>query len=272
MTSVAIAARSPNAVNPLFGYFMQIQAVLCAEVQKLRHDPFELATRAIQPLLWLLLFGQVMARVRGISSGNLSYIDYLAAGILAQSVLFAAIFFGISAIWEKDLGILHRMMVSPAPRTAIVLGKAMAASLRGMVQSFIVYIIATFAGASVSLNPLHIIGVLALISLGSALFSTLSLIIACIVKTRERFMGIGQVLTMPLFFASNAIYPISLMPHWLQLVSHVNPLTYQVDALRALMINGGSSDFGLAADYGVMALVFGILVLVAARMYPKLVA
>ncbi len=272
MKLAATAVPSPSAVNPLFGFFMQVWGVFCAEGQKLRHDPFELATRAIQPMLWLLLFGQVMARVRGITSGNLNYIDYLAAGILAQSVLFAAIFFGISAIWEKDLGILHRMLVSPAPRSAIVLGKAMAAGIRGSVQCIIVYVLAMIAGANVSMNPLHMLGVLAFVALGSALFSTLSLIIACFVKTRERFMGIGQVLTMPLFFASNAIYPISLMPKWLQIVSHVNPLTYQVDGLRALMINGGTTEFGFLADYGIMAAVFFALVLIAERMYPKLVA
>ena len=85
--------------------------------------------------------------------------------------------------------------------------------------------------------------------LGSAIFSTFSLIVACIVKSRERFMGVGQVLTMPLFFASNAIYPLSLMPSWLQVVSKVNPLSYQVDALRTLMIVGSSTSFGLSKDF-----------------------
>jgi ABC-2 type transport system permease protein len=251
---------------------MQVQGVVSAEIQKLRHDPFELATRAIQPLLWLLLFGQVMARVRGLPTGNLNYIDYLSAGILAQSVLFSAIFFGISAIWEKDLGILHRMLVSPAPRSAIVLGKACAAAVRGLIQGVIVYGIACVAGAKISLSPLHILGVLLLVALGAALFSTLSLIMACQVKTRERFMGIGQVMTMPLFFASNAIYPIALMPAWLRVVSRVNPLTYQVDGLRSLMIAGGSSEFGLVADLGIMAAVFTALVMLAARAYPRMVA
>ena len=78
----------------------------------------------------------------------------------------------------------------------------------------------------------RILAVLLAVVLGSALFATFSLIIACIVKTRERFMGIGQVLTMPLFFASNAIYPLALMPAWLQAVARMNPLTYMVDALR----------------------------------------
>jgi ABC-2 type transport system permease protein len=120
------------------------------------------------------------------------------------------------------------------------------------------------------INPLNILGVAAAIMLGSALFSTLSLIIACIVKTRERFMGIGQVLTMPIFFASNAIYPLSLMPEWLRAVSHANPLTYEVDALRALMLTNGTSDYGLLLDFGVLLAATAVLTAIAARMYGRM--
>jgi len=116
----------------------------------------------------------------------------------------------------------------------------------------------------------HILGVIVVIALGSGLFSTLSLIIACIVKTRERFMGIGQVLTMPIFFASNAIYPLSLMPAWLRATSRVNPLTYEVDALRALMLTGGSAEFGLAMDFAVLAATAAVLTAVAARTYARM--
>ena len=120
------------------------------------------------------------------------------------------------------------------------------------------------------INPLNILGVAAAIMLGSALFSTLSLIIACIVKTRERFMGIGQVLTMPIFFASNAIYPLSLMPEWLRAVSHANPLTYEVDALRALMLTNGMSDYGLLLDFSVLLAATAVLTAIAARMYGRM--
>jgi len=91
------------------------------------------------------------------------------------------------------------------------------------------------------------------------------------VKTRERFMGIGQLLTMPLFFASNAIYPLDLMPGWLRIVAQVNPLTYLVDALRALMIVGGESVRGYRVDFAVLFAVFGVLLTVAVRLYPTLV-
>ena len=251
-------------------YVTQTWAVGAAEMQKLYHDPLELLTRAVQPVLWLLLFGEVMARVRGVAPGNFPYLDYLAAGILAQSALFVAIFYGISAIWERDLGVLQRYLASPAPRSALVLGKGISAGVRALSQAIIVYILALLLGVGISLNPLNIIGVAAAIVIGSALFSTLSLIIACIVKTRERFMGIGQVLTMPIFFASNAIYPLSLMPPWLNVVSHVNPLTYEVDALRALMLTHSTSDYGLGLDFAVLAAVTAGLMTIAARMYRRM--
>jgi ABC-2 type transport system permease protein len=109
------------------------------------------------------------------------------------------------------------------------------------------------------------------ILLGSAIFSTFSLIVACLVRTRERFMGIGQVLTMPLFFASNAIYPLELMPSWLRTVSRLNPLTYLVDCLRRLMVAGGASQFGIGADFLVLAAVLVGLTIIAARLYPSVV-
>ena len=116
-----------------------------------------------------------------------------------------------------------------------------------------------------------IAGVLGFVILGSALFSTFSLSIACIVKTRERFMGMGQVLTMPLFFASNAIYPLSIMPGWLRTVARLNPLSYKVDALRVLMVQGGQSVFGLGWDLAVQAVVLVVFVLITAGLYPNVV-
>jgi len=251
-------------------YLMQAFAVAASEVQKLYHDPVELLTRAVQPVLWLMLFGEVMARVRGVAPGDTPYLDFLAAGILAQSALFVAIFYGISAIWERDLGILQRLLVSPAPRSALVAGKGLSAGVRALSQTLIVYLLAVLLGVGLNLHPAQILGVAAFIVLGSALFSTLSLIIACIVKTRERFMGIGQVITMPIFFASNAIYPLSLMPNWLKTVSHINPLTYEVDALRALMLTNATSEYGLLLDFGVLAVTTILLIAIASKMYARM--
>jgi ABC-2 type transport system permease protein len=239
------------------------------EVRKLRHDPMELVTRAVQPALWLLVFGQVFTRVRAIPTGNLRYLDFMAPGILAQSVLFIAIFYGIAIIWERDLGIVQKFLVSPTPRAALVLGKALSAGVRALSQAVIVYALAVLMQVQVRWQPLALLCVVCVVLCGAAFFSTLSLIIACIVKTRERFMGIGQILTMPLFFASNAIYPIAMMPKWLQVISNANPLTYEVDALRTLMVVGGTTSYGIGADLAVLLLATGALVTVAARIYPN---
>lgn len=241
------------------------------EVWKLRRDPTELITRAVQPMLWLLLFGEVFNRLKVIPTGNRPYLDFMAPGILAQSVLFVAIFYGISAIWERDLGVVHKLMVTPTPRSALVLGKALSASVRGLSQAVIIYALALVLGVGVDWSPLAILGVLILVLIGAALFSTFSLIIATIVKTRERFMGIGQVLTMPLFFASNAIYPLAIMPQWMQVISKVNPLSYEVDGIRALMLSGGTSGFGLVTDFAVLLAIAAVLVALAGRLYPRLV-
>jgi ABC-2 type transport system permease protein len=269
-------ARSPLAhrLNPFqeaVSFISKTLVIADLEARKLRHDPTELATRAVQPILWLLVFGQIFTHTRAIPTGNVPYIDFMAPGILAQSVLFIAIFYGIAVIWERDLGIVHKFLVSPTPRAALVLGKALSAGVRAFVQAFIIYVLAILIGVRTNFNPLYLLGVLTVVLLGAALFSTFSLIIACLVKTRERFMGIGQVLTMPLFFASNSIYPISIMPGWLQAISRVNPLTYEVDALRAMMLTGVTSSFNLGLDFAALVGATLILVLVAAALYPRVV-
>lgn len=260
----------PGGFSAVVRYCAKVYAIADMETRKLRHDPTELLTRAIQPMLWLLVFGQVFARSHAIPTGNLDYVDFLAPGVLAQSVLFVAIFNGISIIWERDLGIVHKFLVSPAPRTALVFGKAISAGVRALSQAVIVYLLALALGVKMQWQLAPMLGVIALVLLGAALFSTFSLIIACIVKTRERFMGIGQVLTMPLFFASNAIYPTAIMPDWLRWIAHGNPLTYEVDGLRALMLAGGASTLGLSLDFAVLALTLMVLVVIAGWIYPRI--
>jgi len=264
----------PNAwAEPFPGanYLRQTLAVAEADIRKLIHDPVELFTRMIQPVLWLLIFGQVFNRTRAIPTGGISYLDFMAPGILAQSVLFGAIFYGISLIWERDLGIVQKFLVSPAPRSTLVLGRAISSTVRSLAQMVFVYILSYLLHIQLQFGLFALAGVVAVVMLGSAIFSTFSLIVACLVKSRERFMGIGQVLTMPLFFASNAIYPLSLMPAWLRAVSHVNPLSYQVDALRSLMIVGSSTTFGLGRDFLMLFFAFAMLVAVATKLYPTIV-
>ena len=260
-----------DTVSAIFNFIDKTFVIAEAEIRKLRHDYFELITRSIQPILWLLILGQVFNRTHAIPTGNLSYISYMAPGILAQSVLFVAIFFGIAIIWERDLGDSPQVPGKPYTACSTRFGKSpFRRRARSFTGSHYIYHI-TPDGSSMNWHIPALAVMVAVVILGSGLFATFSLIVACIVKTRDRFMGIGQILTMPLFFASNALYPISIMPHWLQFFSHINPLTYEVDALRALMVSGAVSAYGVGTDVVILLISITLLVGIGAWMYPKVV-
>ncbi|MFJ4688960.1 ABC transporter permease [Streptomyces sp. NPDC091377] len=243
-------------------------AAMCAvELQKLSHDRTELYTRAVQPALWLLIFGQTFTRIHAIPTGGVPYTDFLAPGIIAQSAMFIAIFYGIQIIWERDAGVLNKLLVTPTPRAALITGKAFASGVKALIQAVVVIIIAALLGVALTWNPLKLLGVALIVILGSAFFACLSMSIAGIVLNRDRLMGFGQAITMPLFFASNALYPVDIMPGWLQAVSKANPLSYEVDALRGLLIGTPSH---LALDFGVLAFAAAVGIAVASSLLGRL--
>ena len=245
----------------------RVVAMCAVELQKLRHDRTELYTRAIQPALGLLIFGQTFTRIKAIPTGGIPYIDYLAPGIIAQSAMFIAIFYGIQIIWERDAGVLNKLLVTPTPRSALITGKAFAAGVKSLIQAVVVIVIAAVLGVSLTWNPLKLLGVGLAVVLASAFFSCLSMSIAGIVLSRDRLMGIGQAITMPLFFASNALYPVAIMPGWLQVVSKINPLSYQVDALRGLLL-GTPAHLGL--DFAVLAVAAALGITAASSLLGRL--
>jgi len=264
-----VAVRPPASwAEPVRLLVARTAALGIVELQKLRSDNTELVTRMVQPVLWLLIFGQIFSQIRAIPTGNLSYLAYLTPGILAQSALFVAIFFGIQIIWERDAGILTKVMVTPTPRAAIVLAKAFAAGLRGLAPVVVLVPVALLLGVGITVNPLKLLAAAAALMLSAGFFSCLSMAIAGIAQTRDRLMGIGQLMTMPLFFASNALYPIDIMPTWLQVISQVNPLTYLVNALRGLLVGAPAN---LWADFGVLVGAAVLGVVGAASLLGKLV-
>ena len=253
---------------PLWQVFVNRLVTLClVELRKLRHDRTELYTRAIQPTLWLLIFGETFTKLRVIPTGSRPYLDYLAPGIMAQSALFIAIFFGIQIIWERDAGVLTKLLATPTPRAALVTGKAFAAGIRAASQVVIVLLLSAILRIGLNWNPLHLLAALLLVVVGSAFFSMLSVTLAGLVLSRDRLMGIGQALTMPLFFASNALYPTHLMPGWLQVLSKINPLSYEVDGLRGVLLGTPNT---LALDVGVLVVALVAALGTAAALLPRL--
>ncbi len=243
-------------------------AMAQAEMRKLRHDHLDIVTRSVQPLLWLFIFGTALRHNSALRLHGLDYRAYLAPGVMAQGALFIAIFYGLSVIWERDVGQLQRLLATPLSRTSIVLGKAAGACVRALAQGVLLLLVLAVAGIDVRWNVFGVAGTLAMLTLGTAAFACMSMLLAAAVKERERFMGIGQLIMMPLFFASSALYPLSLMPGWLHVVARVNPLTYEVQALRQMLVGvGGAGELWL--DFLVVAAFFGVMLVGATRAYPK---
>jgi ABC-2 type transport system permease protein len=267
----AASASIPVPGGPIFelkSLASRIVTLCWVEVCKVRHDRSELYTRAIQPALWLLIYGETVTRIHAIPTPRgIPYLAYLAPGIIGQSALFVAIFYGIQIIWERDAGVLTKLMVTPTPRSALITGKAFAAGLRSIVQAAVVVILAAILGVTLTDNPLKLLATACVVVLGSAFFSCLSMSIAGVALSRDRLMGIGQAITMPLFFSSNALYPTRLMPGWLQAISKVNPLSYEVDALRGLLI-GVPTNMWL--DVAVLVFAATAAVVVASALLPRL--
>lgn len=251
-------------------YLRTVAAMADAERHRVRREPSVLLARVAQPLLWLLVFGAAVSRVPGLGSEGVPYKAFLVPGVLAQSVLFVAIFSGLGIIWERDLGITQRLLVAPVARSAIITGKAVSAAMRAVVQVCLVLVVVAAAGIPLRWSVGSVLGSLAAVGLGATLLSAVSMVIASAVRTREQFVGLGQLVTLPLLFASNALYSISVMPGWMRVVARANPLTHLVEILRRLLVGVGPNRLGPNAVVLVLGTVLAIAV--ASRTFPKRVA
>ncbi|CAM4261892.1 Daunorubicin/doxorubicin resistance ABC transporter permease protein DrrB [Mycobacterium basiliense] len=260
--------RAPRGFDKVSAMLSRIAAFAIVELQKLQHDRTELFTRMVQPALWLLIFGTTFSHLHVIDTGAVSYLAFLAPGIIAQSALFISIFYGIQIIWDRDAGILDKLMATPAPASALITGKSFAAGVRSVAQVVGVLVLAYAMGVGLTTNPLRIVAAMGVVMLGAAFFACLSMTLAGLVRNRERLMGIGQAITMPLFFASNALYPVDVMPTWLNALSTVNPLSYEVDILRALLIGTPFNP----VDVVVLVIVPVIGIITASKVLRRLVS
>jgi len=265
------AAAPPNGSdkkrNAWFLFFSQVFTIVEMEGRKMGKDPTELLMRGIQPALWLLVFGQAFSRIRAIPTGHVGYQAFLAPGILAQSVTFISIFYGITIIWERDMGLLQKIASTPIHWSALVLGKMLSASLRALMQAAMILILVLALGIPLHWSVGAVVGVLFTVILGGAFFSGLSMVIAAWMRTRERMMGIGQLITMPLFFSSNALYPKSVMPGWLKVLATVNPMSYLVDALRGLLIS--VSELHVVWDWSVLVVAAALMLLFNTLLFSR---
>lgn len=252
-------------MNPIKNMLVMVEL----ESRRIRHDRTEIYTRAVQPVLWLVIFGPVMGALRAIPTGGIAYTDFITPGVLVQSMSFVSIFFGLTMVWERESGILKKLLVTPAPRYSIVVGRAMSSGVRSVFQALIIVPVALLIGVRIVPNLLYFLGVLLVIFVSSGGFAAISILIASLMKSRERFMGIGQAIIMPLFFASNALYPIEIMPPVLRALSSVNPMSYIVDAVRSLLITGNLAQLPL--DLAAIAIFDVVMFIIASASFKRII-
>lgn len=222
----------------MFALVDKALAIAEKEVRTLRHDPVDLLARLVTPVLWLAVFGSVLSyRLVGRIEGA-SYQQFILPGVLIQNVLFTSIVYGITLKWEADLGILDKILSMPIPRASVVLGKALGTAVRALLQMAVVLALAAGLGVAFNLNPLAILASLAVVSILVIGFTSLSMIVAMGIGSREAFMGLVGIIVFPLFFLSNSLYPLEIMPDWIRTLSEGNPVTYAADFVRVLLVYG----------------------------------
>ena len=218
-------------------------------------------------VFWLVIGSGFGTSFRSGGTGQQHYLDYFYPGALIMIVLFTSIFTMMSVIEDRKEGFLLSVLVAPVPRTAIVLGKVLGGTTLSAIQGMIFLIFAPFAGIHV--EPLQVVLVAVVVFLVSFALTALGFAIAWPMDSSQAFHGIVNLFLIPLWLVSGALFPMSGASGWIRLIMHLNPLTYGVEALRALLYPGTETTFPLASDVATLILfslvMFGLALLMANR-------
>jgi len=219
-----------------------------------------------QPILLLLALGYGIGAIyRRAGEGN--YLQFLVPGIITQTVLLSAIFWGIIILQDKRFGFLAEMLVAPVSRIKILLGSAFGGATISIFQGVIVFVVSGFFGFRPH-NWVDVPAAFLVLVLMSVALTSFGAGIASIVDDFQGFQGINNLLVMPMFFLSSALYPLNNVPTALRIISTCNPVSYMVDALRYLL--SGQSHFGLVKDLIVMAVTFVAALVFAVNRFQRI--
>ncbi len=221
-----------------------------------------------QPLLFLVALGFGLGPIFQRAGGG-NYLDFLAPGIMAQAILFMAIFNGIELIWDRQFGFLKETLVAPVSRMEIVLGRVLGGTTIAAFQGIIVFCLTLILGFRPE-NILLLPAALGLMFLVALLYTTLGTSIASLMKDFSGFQLIMNFLVMPTFFLSGALFPLESAPQILKLISRFNPLTYGVDGLRQLL--AGTVHLGITTDILVLSVLSLILLSISSYLFSKIEA
>jgi ABC-2 type transport system permease protein len=245
------------------------------EMIRFRRDRARMVAMLLQPVLFLFVMGTGLAGVVD-PAGGMDFRTFLFPGVLAISVLFSAAFAGISLVWDREFGFLREMLVAPVSKTAIIMGKCLGGATVATLQSLVLLALAGTVG--VPYHPLMLVTLLALLFVGALMLTALGVLISARIKQVQAAMPASQLIIMPMMFLSGALFPLSNLPAWLATLTTLNPLTYVVQPMRAVVFEfvGASEEartvFDTTITWGAWDLPVGAQVAVALAATAGLVA
>jgi ABC-2 type transport system permease protein len=220
-----------------------IRIVFRRELIRFANDRMRIVTSLVQPLLFLFVLGSGLQQLSQFGTHGVDLKTFIYPGILCITVMFTAMFSAASIVWDREFGFLREMMVAPVRRSSIVIGKCLGGACVASLQGII--LIALAGAVHVPYDPLLLLGIFGLQLLLAFSITAFGVMVAARIKQIQSFMGVMQMIVMPMFFISGALFPVSNLPGWLAFLNRIDPLTYAVDPMRRLVF--GHLDISAAA-------------------------
>jgi ABC-2 type transport system permease protein len=222
------------------------------QLRNLMREPIWIALMVIQPLIWLLLYGQLFSRVGQLRGGAGSYIEFLAPGIICMNAFFGGSWSGMAMIADLDRHVIDRFLAAPVSRFAIILSQVVRAGIIAVLQALLLLLLGLALGVRVHGGALGWLVVFAASALLAMAFAGLSHGIALLVRKEASMIAAANFIGLPLMFISSILIPSTSMPHWIQVLSRFNPVNWGVNAARNAIVAGG--DWGPTGVYLLMLL------------------
>jgi ABC-2 type transport system permease protein len=235
-----LAARAPTAAvhvppSSIRGDLRAVKIVWQREMIRFSKDRLRIITQLVQPILFLFVLGTGLSRLASAGTHGVDLRTFVYPGVLCMAVLFTAMFSAASLVWDREFGFLREMMVAPVRRSALVLGKCLGGATVAGCQGLVVIALAGAVG--VPYNVSLLLGVFALQLVLAFAITAFGVMVAARIKQIQSFMAVTQMVMMPMYFLSGAIFPVSGLPAWLTVLNRLDPLTYAVDPMRRLVFN-----------------------------------
>jgi ABC-2 type transport system permease protein len=242
-TATAPVIRVTVPPRSLHSELRAIRIVFRRELIRFRNDRMRIVTSLVQPLLFLFVLGSGLQQLSQFGTHGVDLKTFIYPGILCITVMFTAMFSAASIVWDREFGFLREMMVAPVRRSSIVIGKCLGGACVSALQGLI--LIALAGAVHVPYDPLLLLGIFGLQLLLAFSITAFGVMVAVRIKQIQAFMGVMQMIVMPMFFVSGALFPVSGLPGWLAFLNRIDPLTYAVDPMRRLVF--GHLDISAAA-------------------------